>query len=404
MTTNALGKVIAEMRGSVHGFQGAGFCIHASEVLAWADQLAAVRVEGASENEGLREALSIALQHVPIEGEDADRIHVLVKQHCSDYTPQPPAAISGNRQTALEAHKALMAEADDAIAYLSAKNKAVDVKVGGMYPREMCERMAAPNVAELAAELADARRVVGYLNHRVAWWKSQARKHKRAAAVEAGGGWRLVPVEPTEAMIDAALDEGALEGRRAVIATYRAILAAAPPIDCRVGAVDDVIRRSYGFTITEDGELHGLTSGDMGYEDTGIRIDMTGWTATLTQPQGGEVVAWQLRVQYEPKGVPGEWSEWQYCGLAEYEAIKRGEGYYEYRNAEARALYAYSRPHDSRDDTARLDWLLESHANVETDGADNWRVVLEWTNPETYFPYADSRRAAIDAARGQGES
>ena len=91
MTTNALGKVIAEMRGSVHGFQGAGFCIHASEVLAWADQLAAVRVEGASENEGLREALSIALQHVPIEGEDADRIHVLVKQHCSDYTPQPPA-------------------------------------------------------------------------------------------------------------------------------------------------------------------------------------------------------------------------------------------------------------------------------------------------------------------------
>ena len=55
-------------------------------------------------------------------------------------------------------------------------------KVDGMYPREMCERMAAPNVEELAAELADARRVIGYLNHRVAWWKSQARKHKKALA------------------------------------------------------------------------------------------------------------------------------------------------------------------------------------------------------------------------------
>ena len=60
---------------------------------------------------------------------------------------------------------------------IEAQAAAVDVKVDGMYPREMCERMAAPNVAELAAELADARRVIGYLNHRVAWWKAQARKH-----------------------------------------------------------------------------------------------------------------------------------------------------------------------------------------------------------------------------------
>lgn len=50
------------------------------------------------------------------------------------------------------------------------------------------------------------------------------------------------------------------------------------------------------------------------------------------------------------------------------------------------------------DDTKRLDWMLENHANVETDGAGNWRVAFEWTNPETYFPYASNRRAAIDAA------
>ena len=50
-------------------------------------------------------------------------------------------------------------------------------------------------------------------------------------------------------------------------------------------------------------------------------------------------------------------------------------------------------------DSARLDWLLENHANVETDGAGNWRVVLEWTCPETYYPYAKARREAIDKAR-----
>ncbi|OGT59723.1 MAG: hypothetical protein A3E01_04480 [Gammaproteobacteria bacterium RIFCSPHIGHO2_12_FULL_63_22] len=49
-------------------------------------------------------------------------------------------------------------------------------------------------------------------------------------------------------------------------------------------------------------------------------------------------------------------------------------------------------------DTKRLDWLLDSHANVETDGAGNWRVVLDWTCPETYYPYAKGRRAAIDKA------
>jgi hypothetical protein len=50
------------------------------------------------------------------------------------------------------------------------------------------------------------------------------------------------------------------------------------------GAVDDnsginwdVVRRSYGFIVADDGELHGLTAGDHHYEPTGLVIDMTGW-------------------------------------------------------------------------------------------------------------------------------
>ena len=112
-----------------------------------------------------------------------------------------------------------------------------------------------------------------------------------------------------------------------------------------IPAADDVNRERLLAAVLEDVKYSGCAAKAA---SDWFRV---GWKAhkDSTQPQGGEAVAWQLRVQYEPKGVPGEWSEWQYCGLAEYEAIKRGEGYYEYRNAEARALYAYSRTHDSRE-------------------------------------------------------
>jgi hypothetical protein len=33
-----------------------------------------------------------------------------------------------------------------------------------------------------------------------------------------------------------------------------------------------VLRRSYGFTLDDDGEVHGLVAGDMGYEPTGIKL------------------------------------------------------------------------------------------------------------------------------------
>ena len=35
----------------------------------------------------------------------------------------------------------------------------------------------------------------------------------------------------------------------------------------------EVIKKSYDFTIDVDGQLCGLTAGDMGYEDTGIFVD-----------------------------------------------------------------------------------------------------------------------------------
>jgi hypothetical protein len=34
----------------------------------------------------------------------------------------------------------------------------------------------------------------------------------------------------------------------------------------------DVINQAYGWTISEDGELLALTSGDMGYQPTGIHL------------------------------------------------------------------------------------------------------------------------------------
>lgn len=34
-----------------------------------------------------------------------------------------------------------------------------------------------------------------------------------------------------------------------------------------------VIEQAYGWTISENGELLALTSGDMGYEPTGIRLE-----------------------------------------------------------------------------------------------------------------------------------
>ena len=60
---------------------------------------ASLGVEG--ENELLRDALSIALQHVPAEGEDADAIHALVKQAC----PTPGEALRQRSPSAVRKHQ-----------------------------------------------------------------------------------------------------------------------------------------------------------------------------------------------------------------------------------------------------------------------------------------------------------
>jgi hypothetical protein len=36
----------------------------------------------------------------------------------------------------------------------------------------------------------------------------------------------------------------------------------------------EIIKQAYGFTIANDGEVHGLIAGDMGYEPTNIMIPL----------------------------------------------------------------------------------------------------------------------------------
>ncbi|WP_432263305.1 hypothetical protein [Cupriavidus sp. TMH.W2] len=62
-----------------------------------------------------------------------------------------------------------------------------------------------------------------------------------------------------------------------------------------------VIRRSHGFTVKTDGELLGLTEGDLGYEGTGLKIDMTGW---LEVAGGG---AGAVKLSQEQASVGWRW-------------------------------------------------------------------------------------------------
>lgn len=75
-----------------------------------------------------------------------------------------------------------------------------------------------------------------------------------------------------------------------------------------VGINFDVLRRSYGFTLDDDGEVHGLVAGDMGYEPTGIKLcaeTMKVINGTPTQPQLSDATAeQQARDMLERMGVP----------------------------------------------------------------------------------------------------
>lgn len=69
----------------------------------------------------------------------------------------------------------------------------------------------------------------------------------------------------------------------------------------------DVLRKAYGWAITDDGEVHGLTAGDMGYESTGIKLDgdalaiwragVANWAKPVetTAVSDGSLLAWASR-------------------------------------------------------------------------------------------------------------
>lgn len=57
------------------------------------------------------------------------------------------------------------------------------------------------------------------------------------------------------------------------------------------GAKLDVIRRAYEWALTVDGEVWGLTAGDMGYEHTGIVIDPEHLEASKTAVTAAEARA-----------------------------------------------------------------------------------------------------------------
>lgn len=53
----------------------------------------------------------------------------------------------------------------------------------------------------------------------------------------------------------------------------------------------EVLKQSYGFTISDDGEIYGLVAGDMGYEKTGIFIpveDLEAWAYYNYKPEKKE--------------------------------------------------------------------------------------------------------------------
>lgn len=62
----------------------------------------------------------------------------------------------------------------------------------------------------------------------------------------------------------------------------------------------------------------------------------------------------------------------------------------------AALLRATAAPVVVGEDTKRLDWLIENHALIETDGLGHWRIHYNWTSPDTYGPWGKDPRAAID--------
>jgi hypothetical protein len=67
----------------------------------------------------------------------------------------------------------------------------------------------------------------------------------------------------------------------------------------RNGLVPEVIARAYGWAFTVDGDVHGLTAGDMGFEDSGIKIDAQHFESWRTQDEQIQRVERELAVKEE---------------------------------------------------------------------------------------------------------
>jgi hypothetical protein len=52
----------------------------------------------------------------------------------------------------------------------------------------------------------------------------------------------------------------------------------------------DVINNAREFVLDVNGNLCGLVAGDMGYEETGIKLNMEGWTSSLPAEQEAELI------------------------------------------------------------------------------------------------------------------
>lgn len=112
--------------------------------------------------------------------------------------------------------------------------------------------------------------------------------------------------------------------------------AAAPSEPTLEGVKLNVIARSYGFELSSDGEIHGLTAGDQGYEQTGIKLEGRGlemWKAAWEKSAAGNnPVAWRqsswggLAWRYTDDMPPTEELAWEPLYIATPPAQDAGTG------------------------------------------------------------------------------
>ena len=114
----------------------------------------------------------------------------------------------------------------------------------------------------------------------------------------------------------------------AIVGGIKDLISSAPVVNLPINVNLDVIRDSREFIPDIDGNLMALIHGDMGYEETGIKVNMTGWNAESPQPQSAKdalekqgLAIVPMRLTKEMKAIFSE-EEWEWKDLlAAAEAI-----------------------------------------------------------------------------------